>query len=285
MVLGLGLGASLMLGFVALVLLVYGAEHVVDKMTAVAAYFEIPDVLIGMTVISVGTSLPELVVHVISSAQILATDGCPAVFQNAVLPEGGLHSCAIVSATALGGNIGSDVVQQTLVLGLVVFSFTWFGEENSFTFSPEFLKKDYFPMIGTTLMTLILAWDGILSRADGLVLFAAFLGYMYYLTRTRNERLNHDTAASDAVRRDAFIAVTALSVVLVSAHVLLQVTETIVDATGLGGSIIGVMSIGIASAFPELFTAVEGIRQRAAGLSLGTLIGSNITNPLLAIGS
>ncbi|MDY6766261.1 MAG: hypothetical protein SVW77_02735, partial [Candidatus Nanohaloarchaea archaeon] len=206
MVFGLGLGPSVVLGILALVALVYGAEQVVDRMTAIAAYFNIPDVLIGMTVISVGTSLPELIVHLLSSARIVVTEGCPAVFQNA-MQNGQLHSCAIVSATALGGNIGSDVVQQTLVLGLVVFSYTWFGEENSFTFSPEFLKKDYFPMMGTTLMTMILAWDGILSRADGAVLFAAFLGYMYYLARTRQDRLDHDAAATEAVHRDAFIVI------------------------------------------------------------------------------
>lgn len=267
MVLGLGFEASVVLGLVALIALVYGAEHVVARLTRIAEYFGIPDVLIAMSVVSIGTSLPELVAHVIGSVGILT----------------GSLNYQITSATVLGGNIGSDVVQQTLVFGLVIFSFAAIRQEK-FQFSESFLKKNYLPMIGTTLMTLVLAWDGILSRLDGAVLLGAFSAYMYYLYRTRDERLNHDTETSDDVRQDAFIAVVALSTVLVSAHIVLQVTELLVQATGLGGSIIGVTTLGIAAALPEMFTAVEGIRQRAEGISLGTIIGSNITNPLVGIG-
>ena len=81
-----------------------------------------------------------------------------------------------------------------------------------------------------------------------------------------------------------FLAILALVVLLFSSTIVLQLTETIVHTTGIGGSLIGVMSLGIASALPELFTAIQGIRKKASGISLGTLIGSNITNPLVAIG-
>ncbi|MDY6769275.1 MAG: sodium:calcium antiporter [Candidatus Nanohaloarchaea archaeon] len=268
MVFGLGLELSLVLGFGGLILLVYGAEHVVEKLTALAEFYGIPDILIAMSVVSIGTSLPELAAHMIGSVGILT----------------GSLNYQITSATVLGGNIGSDVVQQTMVVGIVVFAFAWMQQEK-FTFSERFLKKDYFPMIGTTLMTLILAWDGVLSRLDGLVLLSAFAAYMYYLYHTRHERLNHDAEASDNVRRDIFVAVVAMSTVIVSAHIVLKVTETLVEATGLGGSIIGVTTLGIAAALPEMFTAIEGIRQHASGISLGTLIGSNITNPLVGIGA
>lgn len=268
MVFGLDLLPSLGVGLVSVITLVYGAEHVVDKLTGIAEYFDIPDVVIAMSVVSIGTSLPELLSHLVASAGILS----------------GSLSYEIASSTVLGANIGSDVVQQTLVVGLVVFAFSLHGSTNYFRFSNEFLKKDYLPMIGTTLMTLVLAWDGVLSRTDGLVLFGSFLAYMYYLYYTRHERLNHEAEESNNLRRDAVIAITALGLVLVSAHILLEVTETLVQHTGLGGSIIGVMTLGIAAALPELFTAIEGIRQKASGIALGTLIGSNITNPLLAIG-
>ncbi len=268
MVFGLGFEVSLLLGAAALIALVYGAEHVVARLTSIAEYFGIPDVLIAMSVVSIGTSLPELVAHVIGSIGILQ----------------GTLDYQITSATVLGGNIGSDVVQQTLVFGLVVFAFAIIRQDR-FEFTESFLKKNYLPMIGTTLMTLVLAWDGVLSRLDGIVLLGAFCAYMYYLYRTRDERLNQQTEASDDVRRDLFVAVVAMSTVLVSAHIVLRVTERLVQATGLGGSIIGVTTLGIAAALPEMFTAIEGIRQRAEGISLGTLIGSNITNPLVGIGA
>ncbi|MCJ7478738.1 MAG: sodium:calcium antiporter [Candidatus Nanohaloarchaeota archaeon QJJ-7] len=267
MVFGLGFELSLILGALALILLVYGSEEVVDRLTGIAEYYGIPDILIAMTVISVGTSLPELAAHTIGSIGILR----------------GTLNYQIGSATVLGANIGSDVVQQTLVVGVVVFFFAW-KKGGKFEFTDRFLKKDYSAMIGTTLMTLVLAWDGVLSRLDGLILMGSFFGYIYYLYHTRHERLNHSVEASDSIQRDMVIFTVSFVTILISAHVVLEVTETVVQTTGLGGSIIGVMTLGLAAALPEMFTAIQGIRQKASGISLGTLIGSNITNPLLGIG-
>jgi cation:H+ antiporter len=73
-------------------------------------------------------------------------------------------------------------------------------------------------------------------------------------------------------------------VTIFSSIIILQLTEEIVSKTGLGGSLIGVMTLGVASALPELTTAVSGIKNGDSGISLGTLIGSNVTNPLVAIG-
>ena len=64
----------------------------------------------------------------------------------------------------------------------------------------------------------------------------------------------------------------------------LRITEAIVKRTGIGGSLIGVVTLGVASALPELVTALSAIRQEDHGIPLGTLMGSNITNPLVAIG-
>ncbi|MDY6789400.1 MAG: sodium:calcium antiporter [Candidatus Nanohaloarchaea archaeon] len=268
MVLGLGLGGQIAVGIVSMFILVFGAEEVVERSTSIAAYCGIPDVLIAMSVISIGTSLPELAAHSIASIKIL----------------NGTLDYAVGSSTVLGANIGSDVVQQTLVVGIVILGSMLFRGDSEFEFSGTFLKKDYLPMIGTTLMTLILAWDGILSRIDGLVLFGSFLAYMYFLYHTRQERLESSEKPSENIFRDSFIALSAMTAVLVSAHLVLEVVENVVSATGLGGSLIGVISVGVVSAFPELFTALGGLRKGAEGISLGTLIGSNITNPLLAIG-
>lgn len=268
MVFGLGAVPSAVLGLVAVVVLVYGAQQVVDSLTSLAAYYNIPDVLIAMSIISVGTSLPEIISHIIASVGILQ----------------GTLQYEIASATVLGANTGSDIIQQTLVVGIVVFSFAVIGEKEYFQFSDAFLKKDFLPIIGTSLMALVLSWDGIVSRLDGAVLVLSFVGYMYYLYRSRSDRLNQDIAKSDNVRRDALVTVAAMAAVLASAHIVLKVTEVLVEATGLGGSIIGVTTLGIVAAMPELFTAIEGIRQRASGISLGTLIGSNVTNPLLGYG-
>jgi len=75
-----------------------------------------------------------------------------------------------------------------------------------------------------------------------------------------------------------------MALTVLAAQTVLGVIERVVSATGVGGSLIGVVTLGVASALPELTTALAGARRNAQGISLGTLVGSNITNPLVAIG-
>lgn len=198
----------------------------------------------------------------------------------------------IGSDVVLGANIGSDVVQQTLIMAIVVLM------AGGLRFRRYFLAKTMIPMIVTTLMCLVLGWDRHYSRVDGLILFGSFFAYLYYLYL--DERKHYDPrdngfteegeppagvprSRQEAVRA-SLIALAALSVTVGSAMVTLRITEIIVQRTGIGGSLIGVVTLGVASALPELITAISGIRNGDAGIPLGTLVGSNITNPLVAIG-
>lgn len=316
----LGFTAALpvgLIGLASILVLVYAAEVVVSRMQGVAKHYGISEVVIAMTIVSIGTSLPELSLHLVGSFNILLSDGNilsyllsqPASFLldsfGVVLssPESA-QSFKDVSATVLGSNIGSDVVQQTLVLGLVIFSSSLIADKHSFNFSRKFLIRDYAPMMGTTLMTLILAlnWPnvinflfnggklaagGTLTRLDGLVLVGSFVAYTYYLYTTRKEELAEQGSSDPSTRPriDFAVGILAMFAVIGSAEVFLRVVELAIAQTGLSGSMIGVASVGVVSAFPEMITAISGLRQGSEGISLGTLIGSNITNPLLAIGA
>ena len=328
MVLGFsGLAANALIGLLSIVVLVYAAEVVVSKMQAVAKAYGISEVVIAMTIVAIGTSLPELALHVIGSMNIITSAGNPLNLVNAgpsvftlgshidavnILNQSANMSASTISnstqvyqntsGAVLGANIGSDVVQQTLVLGLVIFSSAVMAGKKGFRFSRKFLIRDYAPMMGTTLMTLILAlnWRGVLNfltggtlnvsgtltRLDGAILLLSFLLYMFYLYTTRNEELAQqgDSEPSNSPRLDFLVGIVAMAVVLGSAEIFLRVVELAVEHTGLSGSMIGVASVGIVSAFPEMITAISGLRQGSEGVSLGTLIGSNITNPLFAIG-
>jgi len=259
-----GVVAAAVVGCAAVVSLILAAELVVGKLVALANYYRVSEAVVGLTVLSLGTSLPEIASHVVASSQILLGVGDPRV----------------LSATVLGGNIGSDVVQQTLVVGLVVLTV------GGFQFSGRFLRRGYLPMIGTTLLTLALAWDGMLTRADGAVLLALFAAYtsFLYLTRSDVVQEGNEASPSDAPTRDGAVAAAALAVIVVAAHFLFRSVGVFVKQTGLTGSLIGVVVLGVGAASPEMATAVVGLREGAEGISLGTLVGSNITNPLLGIG-
>jgi cation:H+ antiporter len=259
-----GSGGYAVLGFISMVSLVVAAEVVVQRIVRVAKYYGVSEAVIGLTVVSLGTSLPEIAAHAVASLQILLGVGNP----------------RILSATVLGGNIGSDVVQQTLVLGLVVLLV------GGFRFSYKFLLRGYVPMIGTTLLTLLLAWDRTLTRVDGMILLTFFTAYTYGLYTTRSDILQQQGTSSPSTtpRRDTAVSAVGLLVVLLAAHFLFRSVGFFVARTGLEGSLIGVVVLGVGSASPEMVTAIVGLREGAEGLSLGTLIGSNITNPLLGIG-
>ncbi len=259
---GLSATGSIVIGLVSLFLLVYVAEKTVKYLIALSNYYGISNTFIGMTVVAVSTSLPEIAAHLASSIGIL----------------NGSLSYKVASATVLGTNIGSDVIQQTLVIGLVVLIM------GGIQFRKEFLLKDYLPMIGTTLLTMILAFDGTLTRVDGLILLSCFVAYTYYLVRDEESKDHLPDHTSTDPRKDIVIVIMGIAVILVSAHFVLLSTEEMVKLTGVGGSMIGVSLIGLASALPEMTTAIAALEHKAKGISLGTLIGSNITNPLLGIG-
>lgn len=260
----MSLTAAVLLGVAALIVLVISAEKAIDRVTLILDRFQLSATFGGLTIFSLLTSLPELLAHLVASAGILS----------------GRLDYDIASATVLGGNIGSDIVQQTLILGLVVLL------TGGMTFEKDFLFTAYLPMILTTLMCLVLGWDRVYGRIDGAILVLSFVAYMVFLARREVERARPEPseAGGGSLWLAGILALALFALILGSAHVLLIAVEAVVKQTGLGGSLVGVVSLGLASAAPEFITALAGLKKGKAGISLGTLIGSNITNPLVAIG-
>lgn len=265
------LTVNIVFGLCALVILVLSSNLAVKKLIGLADYFHLSTTFMGVTVVSLATSIPEITAHIVASVGILR----------------GTMDYQIGSAIVLGTNIGSDVVQQTLIMGLVVFL------SGILYFQRYFLWKSMVPMIGSTIMCLVLGWDRSYSRLDGLILFGTFVGYMYYLYMDerkhykREDNVQEDVDKPKNGRQVAWwtaISLAAMGLTIFGAQIALNVTELIVVRTGISGSLIGVVLLGVASALPELTTAISGVRHNAHGISLGTLVGSNITNPLVAIG-
>lgn len=126
-------------GAIALALLILSADYAVKKAVGVAAFLKLSSTFMGVTVISVATSIPEITAHLTASIGILA----------------GSLDYKIGSSIVLGANIGSDVIQQTFILGLVVLL------TGGLKFRKYFLWKTMIPMIVTTIMCVILGIDGV----------------------------------------------------------------------------------------------------------------------------
>lgn len=250
------------IGAVALYTLVTAASRAIDRLLALAEYYDVDEVLVGMTILALGTSLPELAAHVIASLGILS----------------GVLDYQVTSAVVIGGNTGSSAVQQFLLVGVLLVGY------GSLRLTPSFVRQSYLPMLGAIAATLVVAWDGTIGRLDGLVLLGLYVVYVA-LRITRRERtpsLREPPSANP--RWDAISATVLLVLVILSATLLLSVIELVVDSLALGGSMVGVVTLGVAAALPELTTVMDAIRRRSPNIALGTLIGSNIVNPLVGIG-
>lgn len=253
--------SQLAVGAVALYTLVTAAERAIDALLALARRYGVPDVLIGLTVVALGTSLPELSAHLTASAGIVS----------------GLLDYHVASAVVLGGNMGSSTTQQLLLFGILVLGF------GQMEVSRRTLTDVFSPMAAGLLLTLTLAWDGTISRLDGGILLVAFLAYLAFSYVRRGTSMVEEPPSTN-VARDAGGAVVMLLLVLASASVLLAVIQDVVAGVLLGGSMVGVLTLGIASSFPELSTVLDGIRRKTPIVAVGTLIGSNVVNPLVGIG-
>jgi len=261
---------TIFFGLVGLAILVLSSNEAVKRLIRLAEYFNLSTTFMGMTIVSIATSIPEISSHITASVNILLDKMDPKV----------------AAGLVLGANIGSDVVQQTFILGLVVFL------SGGLYFRRYFLWKSMIPMIGTTVMCIILGLDRTYSRLDGFILFGTFIAYLYYLyiDERKHYKKEDQPPVQDACSspqealKDALIALAMMAFTILSAQIVLGIGERIVAVTGIGGSLIGVLTLGVASALPEFTTALAGVRNKDHGIPLGTLVGSNITNPLVAIG-
>lgn len=253
--------SELAVGAVALYALVTGARRAIDALLGLARRYDVPEVLIGLMIVAIGTSLPELSAHVTASAGIVS----------------GALDYRTTSAVVLGGNMGSSTTQQLLLFAILLLGF------GRIELSNRLLTDTFVPMIAGLVLTLALSWDGTVSRIDGAILlvgFGVYLGFGYL----RRQQIPAQGAPSTNVARDSTVAVGMLGLVLVSASILLAVIQDVVAGVLLGGSMVGVLTLGIAASFPELSTVLDGIRRKTPIIAVGTLIGSNIVNPLLGFG-
>lgn len=251
----------LVVGFILILLL---AEIVIRNTLQLAKHYGFSGTFVGLTVLSIGTSIPEIMTHIVGSIKIVND---PSLLNT-------------LSGLLLGNNIGSDIFQQNFVLPLVAIIGT-----------VVVIRKNLFVEMGGLIAAALLVWffsfGGVISRLEGFLLLVAYLFYLLYLKKNKiSERgivaLNHLS------RKDITIAIMLIIMgfvfmAFVSGRVLDSAT-VLISMLPISASFFGVILLGIASALPELTTSLIAIFKGKKDVSAGILIGSNITNPLFGIG-
>lgn len=256
-----------LIGLLWIALLIFSAERTVQRSLDLAYHYGLSEVFIWLTILSIWTSIPEI------SSNIIGWFGILTWWLDA-------H---IASATVLWANVWSSIVQQTLIIWSVTL-ILW-----RLKFNRIFLAENYIALIATFLIVFILAYDGIISRSDSFIMLLVFVLYLYFLYRQewrhRHNRYNQIekwTLANPKLTR--WLLFVWFVGVFIGSAIALEVVQKIVTLTWVSWSLLWVMTLGIASSLPEFITSISAMRKQAQGISVGTLIWSNIVNPLMWIG-
>ncbi|MDH0623351.1 calcium/sodium antiporter [Pseudomonas chengduensis] len=247
-----------------LVLLVAGAEVLVRGAAKLAAQFGIPPLVIGLTVVAFGTSAPETAVSV----------------QSALNGSGDL---------AIGNVVGSNIANVLLILGVTALV-------APLVVSRQLIRLDVPIMIGASLVTFGLAWDGELSRFDGALLFAgvlAYTGFLIYSARKDkggdDDEFAKEFGLNEAPKPYAWainlgLIIAGLVLLVVGSNFLVEGAVTLARALGISELVIGLTVVAVGTSLPELATSILAAIKGERDIAVGNIVGSNIFNLLCVLG-
>jgi len=257
-------------------LLIISADFFVVGAKCIARKFGIAEVIIGLTIVSIGTSLPEIMVT-----------GTAAMKANS--SSASISELNTLSDLAIGNIYGSVLVQISLILGIVVLY-------RPLEVRPSWLGRDGLLMILSILLfTLLLLTGGELTRIEGAALALFYILYLTYLVKNRNKIRAEEGEFVENLRGGfAWSTSAATIMVIVGLSMAIYASENLIESVlklgvslnldeGAMGAIMGTSVSAVGTSLPELTVALLCVR-KSQGVAIGALIGSNITDPLLSVG-
>lgn len=254
---------------VGFIFLVKGADFFVASSASIARRFKISSLVIGLTLVAFGTSLPELAVSFIASLTV-------APGQTADI--------------AMGNVIGSNIVNITLILGLTALT-------KPVIVSKTMHKKEFPYLIFTSF---IIAFFAFLFQADALIvwweaviLLVAFVGYVYMMIKTSKDATSNEEYAILDMKKSILYVVLGLLGVTLGGWMVTKGAENIaVDVlvnifkmdTGKAVTLIGLSIVAVGTSLPEMVTSIVAARKGENEIAFGNLVGSNIFNILFILG-
>lgn len=240
----------LLVGFI---LLIKGADFFVEGSSSLAGILKVPSVIIGLTIVAMGTSAPEASVSI-----------------NAALA--GNNDIAISNV------IGSNIFNGLVVVGICAFL-------HSFHPYAEILRRDMPLNILVTFVLFLMLFDGSLSRIEGVILLVgmtAYIGFMIYSARKNREEGEPGRILS--LPRSLIYIAGGLAAVIFGGDLVVDKACIIATNFGVSQNFIGLTIIAIGTSLPELVTSIVATRKGDSGLALGNAIGSNLFNILFILG-
>ena len=240
----------LLIGFV---LLIKGADLFVDGSSSIAGILKVPSVIIGLTIVAMGTSAPEAAVSI----------------------NAGLAGNSDIS---LGNIVGSNIFNLLVVIGACAVIFPAKSHE-------DILKRDLWWNIGVTGLLFALILNGTISRTEGLILLAIFVFYLALMVRSALKNRMEETPMNVLPLWKSILFVTlGLAAVVFGGDLVVDNASLIAKAWGMSDTLVGLTIVAVGTSLPELVTSITASKKGDSGIALGNAVGSCLFNILFILG-
>lgn len=238
-----------------IIMVLWGAGKLTDGATSLAARMNIPPIVIGLTVVAMGTSMPEFFISFISALKG-TTD------------------------LAVGNVVGSNIFNTMLIVGTAALV-------APMTILRSTVKKDIPFTILASAMLIPMTLDGDISRLDAALLFLVFIVFMVYTVRSaKNGTAEGDKAEAKQmpVWKAISFFVLGLACLIVGSNLFVDGATAVASLLGVSEAVIGLTIVAGGTSLPELATSVVAARKGQSAIAMGNVIGSNVMNILMILG-
>lgn len=252
----MGIVVYFVLLVVGFTLLVKGADWFVDGAAGIAEKFGIPQLVVGLTIVAMGTSLPEAAVS-ISAA---------------------LKGSADIT---IGNIVGSNILNILIILGIT-------GVITPVAVQKSTVKIEIPFMLVISCLLLFVGKSGnVVTFGEGIVLWIFFIVYLSYLfyVALKDKQLQDDEIEQQPIWKLLILTVVGLVLVVFGSNVTVDAATSIAKILGMSERFIGLTIVALGTSLPELVTSVSAARKGKADIAIGNIVGSNIFNILFVVGT
>ena len=232
-----------------------GADWFVEGAASIATRFGIPQLVIGLTIVAMGTSAPEAAVSLAAA----------------------LKGSADIT---IGNVVGSNIMNVLIILGISAVI-------TRLKVAKSTIKIEIPFMIAITAMLYLQGLDGVITLMDGALLAAVFIAYLLYLyivTRQADPIEETEDIAGYPLGQALLWSAAGMALIMVGSNVTVGAATQLAQFAGLSERFIGLTIVALGTSLPELFTSVTAARKGNADIAIGNIVGSNIFNILFVVG-
>ena len=235
-------------------MLVKGADYFVDGAAGIATKFGIPQLVVGLTIVAMGTSAPEAAVSI----------------------TGAMSGAADI---AVGNVVGSNILNILIILGITGVITTVAVQKSTLFIEIPF-------MLAVTVVLIFLGLSGNeLTFVEGIIFWVLFIIYLVYLYILAKKGTDEEKAEDRPVWKLLLFVIAGGVVVVLGANVSVNAATAIAEAIGISERFIGLTIVALGTSLPELVASVTAARKGNADIAIGNIVGSNIFNILFVLGT